>query len=81
MTKEESIRIKTEIQDRFVSQSLSEQNILFKFYTGFGKTRSAVERIRQSRSIRKWLVLVPKIVLIKNFLKDYKKWGGDVNKD
>jgi len=68
-----------ELQSKFLQESLNDKNILFNFYTGFGKTKVCVDRIRMSGSRKQWLIIVPKIVLQKNFLDDYEKWGGDLS--
>lgn len=71
------MKSKTEIQNKFIGDSLYKKNVLYNFYTGFGKSRVCTERIRQSKSSKKWLILVPKIVLINNFRNDYLKWNKD----
>jgi superfamily II DNA or RNA helicase len=71
---------KTEIQDKFIEQSVGEHSVLLNAYTGFGKSRYSTELMNRGVGNKAFLVLVPKIVLINNFREDYLKWGGDLSR-
>ena len=52
-------------------------NLLIELPTGHGKTAVALELLRERVPSGKVLVVVPKIVLKKNFMIEVKKWWND----
>lgn len=52
-------------------------NLLIELPTGHGKTAVALELLRERVPSGKVLVVVPKIVLKKNFMVEVKKWWSD----
>lgn len=53
-------------------------NIVFEWCTGSGKSRTSMLCIERSKSTKKWLIVVPEIVLIDNFKRDIGKHGIDI---
>lgn len=54
---------------------ISNNNILVEIPTGFGKTKIALELIKKrAKSNSKILIVIPKNVLINNWLEEIKKW-------
>ena len=62
-------------QDEAERLSLLHNNLLIEAATGCGKSVAALRAIKASRSKLKWLILVPEILLINNFIEDAKKNG------
>lgn len=52
-------------------------NLLIELPTGYGKSLMALELLRERVPSGKVLVVVPKIVLKKNFMTEVKKWWKD----
>jgi superfamily II DNA or RNA helicase len=51
------------------------KNILLELPTGYGKTRYAIEKIKQLNS-KNILIVIPRNVLKENWNKEIEKWGG-----
>lgn len=58
--------------------SLKESNICCELTTGFGKTRIAIELLKQ-RECKSILIVIPRLVLIENWKEELKKWGFPTN--
>jgi len=57
--------------------SMPNDNLLIELPTGHGKTFIALELLRKRLKSGRVLVVVPKIVLKKNFMIEVKKWWTD----
>lgn len=55
-------------------QLITSNNILLELPTSFGKTRQALD-LMSKRSPKSILILVPRLVLINNWKKEFAKWG------
>lgn len=55
--------------------SLDVKTLLIEAGTGVGKTRLAIEKVRQCFPTGRILVVVPRIVLIKTWQKEFTDWG------
>ena len=51
------------------------KNILAELPTGYGKTKVALDWINSQRHKKKILIVVPRLVLIEEWKKEFSKWG------
>ena len=54
--------------------ALENSNICLELATGTGKTKLAIERLKQ-RKCKKVLIVIPRLVLIDNWKRELGKWG------
>lgn len=63
-------------------KSIPNRNVLLTLPTGFGKTRSAIERVKdKSNNCKSLLIVIPRNVLKVSWVDELVKWWPDCNLD
>lgn len=63
-------------------KAIPNRNVLLTFPTGFGKTRSAIERVKdKSNNCKSLLIVIPRNVLKVSWVDELVKWWPDCNLD
>ena len=63
-------------------KAIPNRNVLLTLPTGFGKTRSAIERIKdKSNNCKSLLIVIPRNVLKVSWVDEFVKWWPDCNLD
>ncbi len=73
MDREKQARIREEIQKQAEQYSLQNQGLLIEWPTSSGKGRAVMMCIAASPSPKKWLIVVPEVIQIANFMNDLTK--------
>ena len=55
--------------------SATYNNMLCELPTSFGKTRIAITVVSQHKNIKHILIVIPRNVLIQNWISEFRKWG------
>lgn len=64
-----------QLQEQAVQLSLKHKDLILEWATGVGKTLALLNCIAASQSKKKWLIVVPEVPLIENFMEDAYKHG------